>query len=183
MQITNVPEFHRHIKRVLITEEEIREAVTKTGEIISMEYKDKPLLLVSVLKGAYVFLSDLSRAINIPHEVGFMVAKSYFEDTSGAGDVDIIMDLKQDVSKYNVVVIEDVMDTGRTAQKVMEHIAAKEPMSLKVITLLDKPERRLEGLRPDYSLFTIPNCFVVGYGLDCGEYYRNLPCIAEYTED
>lgn len=182
MQMTNMAEFHKHIKRVIISEEEIRDAVQKTGEIISMEYKDKPLLLVSILKGAYVFLGDLSRAVNIPHEIGFMAAKSYFESTESSGTVEITLDLKQDISKYHVVIVEDIIDTGRTLSKVKEYLESKDPLSLKIVTLLDKPERRLVKLQSDYSLFTIPDYFVIGYGLDYGEYYRNLPCIAEFEE-
>lgn len=182
MQMTDMTQFHKRIKRVLITEEEIGAAVAKTGDIISMEYKDKPLLLVSVLKGAYIFLADLSRAVNIPHEIGFMAAKSYFDGTESSGEVEIAMDLAQDISKYHVVIVEDIIDTGRTLKKLMDILASRKPLSLKMITLLDKPDRRVVDLQPDYALFTIPDRFVVGYGLDCGEYYRNLPCIAEYDE-
>ena len=183
MQMTNMPEFHSHIKNVLISEEEIKAAVTRAGEILSMEYKDKPLLLVSILKGAYVFLADLSRAINIPHEIGFMAAKSYFEGTESSGNVEITMDLAQDVSKYHIVIVEDIIDTGRTLKEVMRYLEGKKPLSLKVVTLLDKPDRRLVKLQSDYSLFTIPDRFVIGYGLDYAEYYRNLPCIAEFEEN
>lgn len=183
MQMTNMSEFHGHIKRVLITEEEIAEAVAKTGEIISLEYKDKPLILVSILKGAYIFLADLSRAVTIPHEIGFMAAKSYFAGTESTGKVDITMDLAQDVSKYHVLIVEDIIDTGRTLKEVMKYLESKNPLSLKVLTLLDKPDRRLVDLESDYSLFTIPDHFVIGYGLDYAEYYRNLPCIAEFEED
>ena len=183
MQITNMPEFHKHIKRVIYTEEEIRAAVLRAGEILSMEYKDKPLLLVSILKGAFIFLADLSRAINIPHEVGFMAAKSYFGGTESTGNVEITMDLKQDVSKYHIVIVEDIIDTGRTLNEVKKYLESKGPLSLRIVTLLDKPERRVVKLQSDYSLFTIPDYFVIGYGLDYSEYYRNLPCIAEFSEE
>ena len=183
MQITNMSEFHKHIKRVIISEEELKAAITRTGEILSMEYKGKPLLLVSILKGAFIFMADLSRAITIPHEIGFMAAKSYFESTESSGEVEITLDLAQDISKYHVVIVEDIIDTGRTLKKVMEYLESKSPLSLRVVTLLDKPERRLVDLQSDYSLFTIPDYFVIGYGLDYGEYYRNLPCIAEFGEE
>ena len=182
MQMTNMPEFHKHIKRVVISEEDIRDAVTKAGEILSLEYKDKPLLLVTILKGAFIFLADLSRAITIPHEIGFMAAKSYFESTESSGNVEITLDLAQDISKYHVVIVEDIIDTGRTLSKVKEYLESKNPLSLKIVTLLDKPDRRLVELSSDYALFTIPDYFVIGYGLDYGEYYRNLPCIAEFEE-
>ena len=183
MQITNMSEFHKHIKRVIISEEELKTAIARTGEILSMEDKDKPLLLVSILKGAFIFMADLSRAITIPHEIGFMAAKSYFESTESSGEVEITLDLAQDISKYHVVIVEDIIDTGRTLKKVMEYLAGKKPLSLKVVTMLDKPDRRLVDLQSDYSLFTIPDYFVIGYGLDYGEYYRNLPCIAEFEEE
>ena len=128
-------------------------------------------------------MADLSRAITIPHEIGFMAAKSYFESTESSGEVEITLDLAQDISKYHVVIVEDIIDTGRTLKKVIEYLACKKPLSLKVVTMLDKPDRRLVDLQSDYSLFTIPDYFVIGYGLDYGEYYRNLPCIAEFEEE
>lgn len=182
MQITNMPEFHRHIKRVIYSEEDIKAAVTRAGEILSMEYKDKPLLLVSILKGAFIFLADLSRAINIPHEIGFMAAKSY-DGTESSGNVEITMDLKQDVSKYHIVIVEDIIDTGRTLSEVVKYLESKGPLSLRIVTMLDKPERREVKIQSDYSLFTIPDLFVIGYGLDYDEYYRNLPCIAEFAQE
>ena len=180
--IHNVEEFQSRINRVLISEEDIQKAVKAAGQRISTEYEGKPLLLVSILKGAFVFLSDLCRAVTIPCEVGFMAAKSYYADTRSAGDVKITMDLKQDISGYHVIIVEDIVDTGRTLRDIVELLKKREPLSLKVIALLDKPDRRLVEFEADEVLFTIPDHFVVGYGLDCGEYYRNLPYIAEYKE-
>ncbi|MBR2490162.1 MAG: hypoxanthine phosphoribosyltransferase [Ruminiclostridium sp.] len=174
--------FQRRIKRVLFTQEEIQEAIRKAGKDISDSYDGNPILLVSILKGAYVFLADLSRAITVPCEIGFMCAKSYYSGTVSTGAVKITMDLDQDVSQYHVVIVEDIIDTGRTLNDVVNLLKARNPLSLKVVTLLDKPSRRKVDFKADVSLFTIPDHFVIGYGLDCGEYYRNLPYIAEYDE-
>ena len=176
-------EFQQKIKRVLITEEEIQEKIKEVGEQISQEYEGKPLLLVSILNGAFVFMADLCRAIHIPCETAFMCAKSYYNGTVSSGIVKITMDLMQDISQYHVIIAEDIIDTGRTLNDVMKLLKSRNPLSLKVVTLLDKPDRRLVDLEADISLFTIPDLFVIGYGLDCGEIYRNLPYIAEYDEE
>ncbi|MBR1862814.1 MAG: hypoxanthine phosphoribosyltransferase [Ruminococcus sp.] len=180
MTITDKSQFTGKIKRVIITEEEICTAVKRAGEMLSREYEDKPLLLVSILKGAFIFLSDLTKEISIPCEVGFMAAKSYFADTASSGSVTITYDLAQDISNYHVVIVEDIIDTGRTLSEVVKMLESRGPLSLKVMTLLDKPDRRVVDFKADWSLFTIPDYFVIGYGLDFGEYYRNLPYIAEY---
>lgn len=175
-------EFNRKIKRVLISEEEIAEAVKKAGKQIDELYDGNPILLVSILKGAFVFMADVCRAVTVPCEIGFMCAKSYYNGTVSAGAVKITMDLDQDISKYHVVIIEDIIDTGRTLNDVVNLLKTRNPLSLEVITLLDKPSRRVVDFKADVSLFTIPDYFVIGYGLDCGEHYRNLPYIAEYGE-
>jgi hypoxanthine phosphoribosyltransferase len=181
LTITDKNEFQSGVKRVIISEEEIQREIKKCADWISQEYEGKPLLLVSVLKGAFVFLSDLSKEITIPCEIGFMAAKSYFESIESSGDVQILYDLTQDISQYHVVIVEDIIDTGRTLSAIIELLKKRDPLSLKLVTLLDKPDRRLIKLRADYTLFTIPDYFVIGYGLDFGEYYRNLPYIAEYN--
>ena len=180
--IYDTKEFQRRISRILVPENELRAAVKAAGQRISTEYEGKPLLLVSILKGAFMFLSDLCREVTIPCEVGFMAAKSYYEGTQSAGNVQITMDLKQDISGYHVIIVEDIVDTGRTLKDVVELLKKRNPLSLKVVTLLDKPDRRVVEFKADEVLFTIPDHFVIGYGLDCGEYYRNLPYIAEYRE-
>ncbi len=176
-------EFDSKIKRVLITEDEIKAKIAEVGAQISREYEGKPLLLVSILKGAFVFMADICRAVTVPCEIGFMCAKSYYNGTSSSGIVKITMDLDQDISKYHVIIVEDIIDTGRTLSDVIKLLKARDPLSLKVVTLLDKPDRRLVDLKADVSLFTIPDYFVIGYGLDCAEIYRNLPYIAEYDAD
>lgn len=182
MGFENLEEFQRKIKRVIITEEEIKAAVKKAGEMINSVYDGTPILLVSILKGSFVFLADLCREVTVPCEIGFMIAKSYYEGTQSSGIVKINMDLEQDVSKYHVIIVEDIVDTGRTLNDVVKLLRLRNPVSLRVVTLLDKPDRRIVNFKADYSLFTIPDCFVIGYGLDCGERYRNLPYIAEYAE-
>ncbi len=178
----NVDEFNSRIKRVIITEEEIAAAVKKAGKQIDDIYDGNPILLVSILKGAFVFMADICRAVTVPCEIGFMCAKSYYSGTVSTGAVKITMDLEQDISKYHVVIIEDIIDTGRTLNDVVNLLKTRNPKSLRVVTLLDKPSRRKVDFKADISLFTIDDFFVIGYGLDCGEYYRNLPYIAEFDE-
>ena len=182
MEFKNVNTFREKIKRIVISEDEIKSAVKEAGKIINSLYDGTPILLVSILKGSFVFLADLCREINIPCEIGFMAAESYYDGTLSSGNVKITMDLSQDLSKYNIIIVEDIIDTGRTLNDVVNLLKARNPISLRIITLLDKPSRRTVDLKVDLSLFTIPDIFVVGYGLDFGEYYRNLPYIAEFSE-
>lgn len=174
--------YHGNIKRVLITQEEIKAKIAEIGKTIDALYDGRPILLVSILKGAFVFMADVCRAVTVPCEIGFMCAKSYYAGTESVGAVKITMDLDQDVSGYHVVIVEDIIDTGRTLKDVANLLKARNPLSLHVVTLLDKPSRRVVDFKADWSLFTIPDLFVIGYGLDCGEYYRNLPYIAEYGQ-
>ncbi len=175
--------YNDGIKKVLITEDEIKEKIKKAGETINAIYDGRPILLVGILKGSFVFMADVCRAVNVPCEVGFMCAKSYYQGTQSSGIVQITKDLEQDVSKYHVVILEDIIDTGRTLNDVVKMLKARNPISLRVITLLDKPSRRVVDFKADMSLFVIPDYFVIGYGLDCGEKYRNLPYIAEFNCD
>ena len=174
--------YNNRINRILITEEEIKAAIMKAGKEIDALYDGRPILLVSILKGAFVFMADLCRAVSVPCEIGFMCAKSYYTGTSSSGSVTITMDLDRDISNYHVIIVEDIIDTGRTLNDIVKILKSRNPLSLRVITLLDKPSRRLVDFKADVSLFTIPDHFVIGYGLDCGEAYRNLPYIAEYRE-
>ncbi len=169
-----------HIGKIIVAEEEINSKIAEAGSAISEKYRGKPLLLVSILKGAFIFLADLCRAIDVPCEIGFMCAKSYYNGTDSSGIVNITMDLEQDLSRYHVIIVEDIIDTGRTLADIKKLLAARDPLSLEVVTLLDKPERRVVPLETDMSLFTVPDVFLVGYGLDCAEQFRNLPYIAEY---
>ncbi len=181
--MTNMDEYKSRIKRVLISEEEIKAAIKKAGEEIDKIYDGRPILLVSILKGAFVFMADICRAVTVPCEIGFMCAKSYYEGTNSSGVVQITMDLDADISKYHVVIVEDIIDTGRTLNDIVKLLKGRNPISLRVVTLLDKPSRRVVDFKADMSLFTIEDYFVIGYGLDCGEKYRNLPYIAEYSAE
>ena len=178
----NFFENDSRIGKTIISEADIKQKVRETGKFLSEKYNGKPLLLISILKGAFIFLADICRELTIPCEIGFMRVKSYYEGTSSSGDVKILMDIDRNIENYHVVVIEDIIDTGRTLHDVVEILKSRKPLSLEVVTLLDKPERRLVDFGADRSLFTIPDLFVVGYGLDCGENYRNLPYIAEYIQ-
>ena len=127
-------------------------------------------------------MADLCRAVSVPCEIAFMCAKSYYQGTVSSGVVNITMDIEQDISGYHVIIVEDIIDTGRTLFDVTKLLRARNPLSLRVITLIDKPSRRLVDFTPDLALFEVEDYFIIGYGLDCGEYYRNLPYIAEFAE-
>lgn len=173
----------RNIKRIIFSEEQIKARIGEIGAELSRDYEGKPLLLVSILNGAFIFMADLCRAVTVPCEIAFMCAKSYYSGTESCGDVTITKDITQDISGYHVVIVEDIIDTGRTLSAVVELLKKRDPLSLEVVTLLDKPSRRVVDFKADRTLFTIPDYFVIGYGLDCGEKYRNLPYIAEYCAD
>lgn len=182
MQGITKEEYQGKIKNILISADEIASAIHKAGKYIDNLYDGRPVLLVSILKGAFIFMADVLRAVTIPSEIDFMVAKSYYSGTVSSGMVQITLDLTHDVKDYHVVILEDIVDTGRTLHDVVGLLKERNPLSLHVITLLDKPDRRVVEFTPDLSLFTIPDRFVIGYGLDCDELYRNLPYIAEYGE-
>ena len=177
-----IENFNSKIKGVLISEDEIKAAIKEAAKKIDESYDGRPLLLVSILNGAFVFMADLCREVTVPCEIAFMCASSYYSGTQSSGIVNITMDLKQDISGYHVIIVEDIIDTGRTLNDVVKFLKARGPLSLRVITLLDKPSRRIVDFNPDMALFEIEDRFVIGYGLDCGEMYRNLPYIAEYDE-
>lgn len=179
----SIAEYESKIKRMIISKEEIAAAIAEAGKKIDQIYDGRPILLVSILKGAFVFMADLCRAVSVPCEIGFMCAKSYYEGTESSGVVKITMDLDRDISGYHVIIVEDIIDTGRTLNDIVKLLKARDPLSLRVVTLLDKPSRRLVDFQADLPLFTIPDYFVIGYGLDCAEYFRNLPYIAEYNAE
>ncbi|MFN8445406.1 MAG: hypoxanthine phosphoribosyltransferase [Caldilineaceae bacterium] len=170
------------IDHILISEEQIRERVKELGALISQEYSGQDLLLVSVLKGSIVFMADLVRAIEIPHEIDFMATSSYGAGTQTTGVVRILKDLNVSITGRNLVVVEDIIDSGHTLNYLLRILQERQPASLRVMTLLDKPERREINVQVDWIGFSIPNEFVVGYGLDYGELYRNLPYIGVLKE-
>ena len=172
-----VEEFNSRIKRVLVSEEEIKEAIARVGKEISDSYDGRPILLVSILKGAFVFMADLCRAINLTCTIDFMSVSSYGKGTSSSGQVQITKDLSEDISGRHIIVVEDILDSGNTLSYLLKILGHRHPASLRLCTLLDKPERRVKPVEVHYTGFTIPDAFVVGYGLDYAEMYRNLPYI------
>ena len=168
----------KDIQRILLSEEEIQAKVREMGEILSREYADKDPVFVGVLKGVVVFYADMVRQISVPCQFDFMWISSY-KGTESTGAMQVKRDISTDIKGRHVVILEDIYDTGNSLNFTYYHLLAKEPASLKICTLLDKPERRNPAvtLKPDYVGFTIPNEFVVGYGLDYNEHYRNLPYV------
>ena len=171
------------VKKILIPEEELRRKIREIGAILSEEYKGKNLLMVSVLKGAFVFMADLMREISIPCEIDFMCVSSFQNVMVSTGTVKITKDLNVDIKDYDVLIVEDILDSGLTLNSVMQLLLHRHPKSLKVCTLLDKPARRKVEVKADYTCFEIPDEFVIGYGLDCAEKYRNLPYIGVYDTE
>lgn len=165
------------IKEILISEEEIQAKVAELGRMISEDYKDRNLLLVSVLKGSVVFMADLMRAITVPCRIDFMSVSSYGNGTTSSGVVKIIKDLDKPIDNLDVLIVEDILDSGKTLNYITELLLARNPNSIRICTLLDKPDRRQVDLTAEYSGFVVPDEFVVGYGLDYSELYRNLPYI------
>ncbi|MBR5753663.1 MAG: hypoxanthine phosphoribosyltransferase [Clostridia bacterium] len=170
------------VNGVLVTEEEAKEIVRSLGEQIARDYEGKNLVLVSVLKGAVVFMADLMRAIDIPLTIDFMVVSSYHK-TESTGTVKIIKDLDTDLTGKDILIVEDILDTGRTLASLMEILKMRNPASLKICTFLDKPDRRVADIEADYIGKVIPDEFVVGYGLDYDEAYRNLPYVGIYSPE
>lgn len=169
--------------RVLITQEEIAERVRELGRDLSRDYAGKDPLLVGVLKGAVVFLADLIRTVEVPLATDFIAVSSYGSGTRSSGVVKITADLSISIEDRHVVIVEDIIDTGRTISYLKRNLQTRHPASLRVMALLDKAERREVDVALDYVGFTIPNEFVVGYGLDYHGLYRNLPCIAALEQD
>lgn len=165
------------IQTVLVSEEQLRAKVVELGAQISRDYAGKNLLLVSILKGAVVFMADLMRAVTIPCGIDFMVVSSYGSGTSSSGLVKIVKDLDQDLSGRDVLIVEDILDTGVTLSKLVPMLRLRNPSSVKICAILNKPSRRRADIQPDYEGFQVPDEFVVGYGLDYDEKYRNLPYV------
>jgi len=173
-----VPRMHADVAEILITEEQIRDKVRELGVKISADYSDTSVTLVSVLKGSLPFMADLMRAIEIPVQIDLMEVSSYGgATTETSGLVRILKDLSSSIAGKDVLIVEDIIDTGLTLNYLLRYLRGKNPRSLRICALLDKPARRLVEIPIDYRGFTIPDEFVVGYGLDFGEYYRNLPFI------
>lgn len=167
----------KDIARVLFTADQIAETVAELGRRISRDYEGKNLLMISVLKGSLVFMADLMRAVTVPCSIDFLSVSSYGSGTSTTGQVRILKDLDSPVEGLDILVVEDILDSGVTLSYLLELLSARKPRSIKLCTLLDKPDRRKVHIQPDYVGLTVPDEFIVGYGLDYAEKYRNLPYI------
>ncbi len=168
-------DLEKDIAQVLITQEQLQKRIADLGAAISRDYAGQDLLLVCILKGGVLFLSDLIRAIHIPHAIDFMAISSYGGTRiESSGVVRILMDLNTNIENRNVLIVEDIIDTGRTLAYILENLRTRNPASIRICTLLNKPSRREVSVKLDYVGFDIPNEFVVGYGLDYNEVYRNL---------
>lgn len=165
------------ISHVILSEEDIQARVRELGEQIGRDYGDKPLLLVGVLRGAAIFVADLARAMTCPVELDFMAVSSYGSTTKSSGVVRILKDLDEDIEGRDVLVVEDILDTGLTLKYLLRNLASRRPASLEVATLLSKEGKQQVAIECKYVGFSIPDEFVVGYGLDYAERYRNLPYI------
>ena len=165
------------IERVLLTEGQLQERVGQMGEEISRDYAGKNLLLVSVLKGSVVLMADLMRAISVRCKIDFLAVSSYGSSTRTSGNVKLLKDLDHPVDGMDILLVEDILDSGLTLHYIREMLDTRGAASIKICTLLDKPERRKADIHADYVGFTVPDAFVVGYGLDYAQHYRNLPYI------
>ena len=165
------------LKSVLLTEEEIKAIVKRLGSEITADYEGKNLLVVSVLKGSVMIMADLLREIKLPLKIDFMAVSSYGSGTASSGTVKIIKDLDINLSGYDILIVEDILDSGATLSSLKEILLTRKPASVKICTFLDKPDRRKANIKADYVGAVIPDEFVVGYGLDYDEKYRNLPYV------
>ena len=165
------------ISRVLLTEEQLREKVSELGAQLTEDYRGKTPLFLGVLKGCFVFMADLMRAVDLPCGIDFMAVSSYGSGTTTTGAVRITRDLSRDIEGEDVIIVEDILDSGVTLHYLRDYLTRRRPASVRIVTLLDKPERRRADVRADYCGFTVPDEFGVGYGLDYAERYRNLPYI------
>jgi hypoxanthine phosphoribosyltransferase len=171
------------LEEILISKDRINDRVRELGAEITENYKDCDLVVVGILKGALMFMADLIRHIQIPVLMDFAVVSSYGASTETSGVVRILKDLDQPIEGKHVLIVEDIIDTGLTMHYLVRNLEARKPASVKVCTLLDKPSRRKVDIKPDYCGFSIPDKFVVGYGLDYAEYYRNLPQVGVLKEE
>lgn len=168
--------------KVLIEEEKIQQRVKEIAEQITKDYEGKELTLICILKGSTFFTVDLAKRIDNKLKIEFIQVSSYHEGTNSSGNIEMKLDLRESIEGKDVIIIEDIIDTGRTLSYLIEHLKTRNPKSLKLCTLLDKPERRIYDVKVDYVGFQIPDKFVVGYGLDVNEQYRNLPYVAYIGE-
>lgn len=169
--------MNKDVEKILVTEKELYELSKKLGKKITEDYAGRKLLVVGVLKGSIYFLTDLTRHIDLPCSIDFIQASSYGAGTKSSGTIKITKDIGNDLSGFDVLLVEDILDTGRTLKHIRDMLSERNPESIAVVTLLDKPSRRVADIKADYVGVDVPNEFVVGYGLDYNQYYRNLPYI------
>lgn len=169
--------MHADIERIVLTEDEIRARIAELGDQVSRDYGDEPVLMIAVLRGAALFIADLARNVSSPVEIDFMAVSSYGSSTKSSGVVRIIKDLDEGIEGRHVLVVEDILDTGLTLKYLLKNLASRSPASLEVITLLSKEGKQRVPISCKYVGFDVPDEFVVGYGLDYAERYRNLPYI------
>ena len=169
--------FDNDIQEVLFSEEQLKNRVQEIARQITADYQGKEIMLISVLRGSFVFMADLCRAIDLPCTLDFMAVSSYGKGTKSSGQVQITKDLSEDITDRHIIVVEDILDSGNTLSYLLKILENRHPASIRLCTLLDKPDRRVKPVQVHYSGFTIPDAFVVGYGLDYDEKYRNLPYI------
>ncbi|HEX7973026.1 MAG TPA: hypoxanthine phosphoribosyltransferase [Anaerolineales bacterium] len=176
-------DYHEYLDEILITEEALQKRIAELGAEISRDYQGETLHLICILRGGVLFLTDLMRHITVPTTIDFMAVSSYGTSRKSTGQVRISLDLKDDILNRHVLLVEDIVDSGYTIASVLEFLETRHPATLRVCTLLDKPERREVDVPIHYRGFSIPNKFVFGYGLDMDEYYRNLPFVATVDLD
>ena len=169
--------MHQDVEHILYTEEELRSRVKDLGAQITADYAGKQPMLISILRGSYIFMADLTRAIHLPVTVDFMAVSSYGAGTVSSGQVEIKKDLSDTIEGRDLIIVEDILDSGNTLYYLMDVLRARRPASIRICALMDKPERRTKPISADYVGFTIPDAFIVGYGLDYAERYRNLPYV------
>lgn len=175
--------MNNDIKKILIDEDSLQAKVKELGAKIAEDYKGKDLLLICVLKGAVVFVSDLMKRIDLPLEIDFMAVSSYGCDTKSSGVVRILKDLNKGVEGKHILIVEDIIDSGLTLSYLIDNLKSRGPESVEICTILDKPDRRTANINIKYTGFQVPDEFVVGYGLDYAEKYRNLPYVAVLKEE
>lgn len=170
-------------RETLFTRDEIAQRVAELGRELTEIYKDGNVLVISLMKGSFIFAADLVREMSLPVHIEFMTTSSYGHEETSSGRVEMVQDLKlEDLKGYDVVVVDDICDSGITMQAVVEHLKLKNPRTIRSCVLLDKPSRRVADFAPDYIGFTIPDKFIVGYGLNYGDYFRNIPYIFAFVD-
>ncbi len=168
--------------KILFSQDEISKRVKELGKVISNDYKDRDIVVISLLRGSFIFAADLIRELEVPVNIDFMTTSSYEHNEISSGIVEIINDVRTDIKDKDVLIVDDIIDSGHTMKKVVEFVGMKEPKSINICVMLDKPSRREADIAPDYVGFTIPDVFIVGYGLNYGDYYRNIPYIFTFDE-